>query len=341
MAFNTKVRRLISESFSHRKIALDKHDQSNNKDKKEVEKETPIMRPENAYPLLMERYIGNLIDYSKIPIEKTMISSNQVDVSIIIPVMGRENFAVPLIEHLNKAINKCPHKKFSITFVEHSNKSLYSDNCKNKANLIWIRKENDEPFNKCLAMNIGALFSNSSRYYLFHDLDLLMKENFFIDIFKNLHRVHNDSALQSFAGRRVVVMDSDKTSQILARRLGLNAVIPDSAGAHYCKEGAPGGSIFIKADDFYKVGGFDAEFFHSYSCEDSFFYKKLEHLIGITGCDDPQIDLFHMDHPRTNGAGNSEMRIHLRLLDCFTSLSSDERTKFIEYIENNFKKNRL
>jgi hypothetical protein len=291
------------------------------------------------YQQIIEIYERNKIDYNNLKntSEFNIIDSNDVDVSIIIPVKDREDFNFPLVSHLKDAMSAFNEKTYSITFVEHSDVSTHRDLCNNNTNHIWIKKNSSEFFNKCLAMNVGAFFSNRAKHYLFHDIDLLVDKNFFINIFKNLSRVNDGCALQAFGGRKVVVMNNELTNRVIKNKTKIEEVIPGESAAPYSTPGAPGGSIFISHDSFYNIGGFDPEFFHSYSCEDAFFYHKAEVRVGIQGCDDPLVDVFHMDHPRTNGSDNPDMANQYRINASFKSMNIKDKIKFIDYISNKIK----
>lgn len=288
---------------------------------------------------IIEIYERSKIDYIKLKdeLEFNMVNTEPVDVSIIIPVMGRKDFNLPLVKHLNDAIKNFSDKSYSITFVEHSEEPIHREMCKDVTNHIWIKKNSNSFFNKCLAMNIGALFSNRANYYLFHDIDLLVDRDFFSGIFDNLSRIPHTSALQAFGGRKVVVMNKNLTDLIINNRVSIDDVRPGDQSSPYSTPGAPGGSIFINSKSFYDIGGFDAEFFHSYSCEDAFFYHKAEVTIGIHGCDIPLVDVFHMDHPRTNGSDNPDRHKQNLIYSGFISMSQEDKFNFITHISNNLK----
>ena len=100
---------------------------------------------------LIKLYKQNKIDYPLLKEACTfsLKNTNKVDVSIIIPVMNREEFHQPLVDHLNVAINKFPTKTFSITFIEHADEPKHEDKCnKNNINYIRINKKETDPFNK-------------------------------------------------------------------------------------------------------------------------------------------------------------------------------------------------
>jgi hypothetical protein len=292
----------------------------------------PLLNCSNDF---INLYKTNKINYEALTESCTFVlkNTNKVNVSIIIPVMGRENFHQPLIDHLNIAINKFSTKTFSITIVEHTNNPKHEEKSnKNNINYIRINKKDQDPFNKCLCMNVGSLYSNDAEYYLFHDIDILMNENYFIDIFKNIERVNNNSALQTFAGKRIIVMDQYETNSIIIHKKNLNTITPT-----YSDPGAPGGSIFVKAQDFKKVGGYDAEFFYGYSPEDAFFWHKLELMTNIQGCNNPVIEAYHMWHPPSHASNPDKKSLASRWVK-FQSLQQEEKIKFINHISNEFKK---
>ena len=236
---------------------------------------------------LINLYNERKIDYDTVKFEKTnTVSTGPVTFSIIIPVMNRENFHKPLVRHLKQAALYLRHHStgkykdvtFAITFVEHSHKAKHTHLAKaSSVNHIWIPKSEEEPFNKCLSMNIGALKSNPADYYLFHDIDLIMTQTFFLSILENFSRWSNEGALQTFGGRRVISMDQQLSQEIVNQRLTLDwSIGTRNNQMTYSVPGAPGGSICIPSRDFFNAGGYDAEFFHSYSPEDRFFWRKME-----------------------------------------------------------------
>ena len=124
---------------------------------------------------LIKLHRANQINYTAVKdsCERYLTNVERVDVSVIIPVMNRESFHHPLVEHLKKAMANFPSKTYSITFVEHSSIPKHKSLSRiSNVNYIWIKKNDNQPFNKCLAMNVGSLYSNECEYYLFHDIDL-------------------------------------------------------------------------------------------------------------------------------------------------------------------------
>lgn len=283
---------------------------------------------------IFEYYQSNKITYNKGSLQMKMLNTNEVDVSIIIPVMNRESFNKPLTEHLLSAIKKHPSRTFSITFVEHSTSPKHDVLCTGNVNHIWSPSGNGI-FNKCYAFNLGALFSNKCKYYMFHDIDIIMQDDFFDKLFQNLE--HHKTSIQCFNGRRVVYLDDDTTNRVINKSIDINKIVIDNVKVKPATPGAPGGSIFMKYEDFYKVGGFDAEFFWGYSCEDAFFYNKVDMTSGMNSANSPIIELFHMMHPPMYST-NKDIKFHLDILKTFNELSQDDKNKLMELESNNLKK---
>jgi len=287
---------------------------------------------------LINLYRNSKVNYNQVKesCEFFITNDKPVDVSIIIPVMNRETFHMPLIKHLKAAMNNYTEKTYSITFVEHCDIPKHKELSQHsKSNYIWIKKDSHQPFNKCLAMNVGALWSNQSTYYLFHDIDLLMDKNYFRDIFKNLERVHPNCALQTFAGTRILVMDQNLSQNVLNNNIKLEDLSPGINPPH-SNPGAPGGSIFISRESFKTVGGYDPEFFHSYSPEDAFFFHKLQIMVGIEGCNDPVIEAYHMWHPYM-GSSNPDKPKMEEIWNSFRHEMHNKKIEFINFISSQYK----
>ena len=248
-------------------------------------------------------------------------------ISIIIPVRGRVQFLKPLINSFKASIRRT-QKKINITIVEHSNESSFKSECKELSlNYYWIKSEPDEHFNKSLCHNVGAIINKNSKYYLFHDLDCLVYDDF-IETLVNGIEHKNISVTQSFKGRRVLYLDEYTTNRVIS---GLLPIIDiDITTLVKSESGAPGGSILIDKNLFYDVGGFDPELFFGYSPEDSFMWSKIEHLKPILSADN---EVLHMWHERLDKTNNvlSEMTETLRQ---FNDLSKEDKRFFIDFKKN-------
>ena len=128
------------------------------------------------------------IDYNKLKNENIVIIQNpdeMYDINFIITVRGRVEFAEPMYTSFARAVANS-NLNICYTVVEHSELPEHSKFCKkNGLNYMWVKSGAGELFNKCVAYNMAALFGNKAKYYLFHDLDLLIKKDFFNGYKKN------------------------------------------------------------------------------------------------------------------------------------------------------------
>lgn len=245
----------------------------------------------------------NKIDYQKVKDDSIFViydADKRYDLNFIIPVRGRLNFSAPMYDSFSNA-KKNSNLKIAYTIVEYSDIPDHSKFCKkNKINYIWIKSEPGELFNKCLALNFGAMFSIKSEYFLFHDIDCLIQSDFFNKLMCNISRKNNCKAIQCFQGRRVLYLDQDNTEKIISKlitaddlKIGLPGIsLPVNIGA-------PGGSILIGKDLFFEIGGYDPEFFKANAPEDIFFWEKVSVIDTMEISNNPEIEIFHMNHPPT------------------------------------------
>jgi hypothetical protein len=253
--------------------------------------------------------------------------------TIIIPVRGRIEFLTPLVTSLKKSINKC-ERKINMVVVEESKTSQHKETCK-KNNIDYFFIETDNfYFNKSLCNNSGAMLFKNSEYFLFQDLDCLVKENFIINIIENLKN-KEIKCLQTFDKRRVLYFDEEQTEKIKNGEIEINGVDDSSLKEGDCC--APGGSIFIKNTLFFEVGGYDPELFYGWSPEDLFFWDKVETIESIGICDKPKNEIYHMyhkpQHLNVEQVNNSEEK---RLL--YESITKENISEIIK-IKKNILKN--
>lgn len=256
------------------------------------------------------------------------------DVSIIIPARGRRQFFPPLLKSLHNM--DLGDKKVSITVVEHSFEPEISDVLPVE-NYIHLQAGRNEPFNKCLCMNIGAIVSKNSPYLLFHDSDLLVNRDFLTNVFINLEK-KGTNTLQTFAGRKVLYCERELTSRLINGQVHINDISPTFMGVYdKNKPGAPGGSIFIARRMFFEVGGFDPELFHSYSQEDLFFWDKVSLYVPIGSCDNPRNEVYHMHH-EFQQFNNPQFKEMLSMYTRWSRLSVQDKIKICEHKKELLKK---
>lgn len=267
--------------------------------------------------------------------EVNLCDSSYCDISFIVPVRGRQEF-LPILYDAFKISKDNVNKKIELTVVEHSHEKSHMNFCvDNEINYIFIPCEEDELFNKCLAMNCGVLLSNDADYFLFHDLDCIMQSNFFSNIMLNLEEKKVE-ALQTFTKRRVLYCSAGLTQKIIEGGYdydslefnGTNVTLPNTSGAS-------GGSIFIKKELFFKIGGYDHLLFQANSPEEAFFWKKIETLSKIEVCDNPENELFHLSHPITykSNPRNKEMKEYYQQ---FLDKNQQQRENLIKLMARQF-----
>lgn len=286
---------------------------------------------------LNKLYLDNKIDYDEI-IDKSFIKikkcSYSIDVTIIIPVFGRSEQIRPLVDHLKNAMVYYNKPRYRIVFVEHdidkkNMELILSNNC----DYIFIEKKIEERFNKCLCMNIGALLCKS-KYFIFHDVDLVVGKFFFKNIFKNIKKNKNDNVIHCLTNRQVIYLGDEKSQQVREKKININEITEiaqfsgeNPTGVMHGNYGAPGGSIFLKSNFFYMVGGYDDSFFTGYSPEDAFFWNKIESFGPILGCDNPENKIFHLSHEHLS---YTKMQEHEDLIKFFINLDSISKMEYIK-----------
>lgn len=257
-----------------------------------------------------------------------LFDEDEFDINFIIPVKSRTSFAKPMYDSfLNAKLNS--NLKISYTIVEISDKNEHKDFCEeNKINYVWFKT--DAPlFNKCLGLNVGALFTVKSKSLLFHDIDCLIQSDFFIKLEENIKN-KNAEAIQCFHGRRVLYLNDTLTNMVINKEIDVDAFKLDYEGISLPEFiGAPGGSIFINKDLFLKVGGFEPEFFSANAPEDAFFWHKVDTISKMHVCDEPNIDIFHMNHPLTCYS-NPNIHPMLNIFNMFKNYDLDNKILYIK-----------
>lgn len=250
---------------------------------------------------LKHKILDNKIDYQFIKSNAivNLLNEEDFDVNIIIGCRGRKNFSIPLIESFENAIKNVPNKKITITFVDHNTFPEHMKLVKGRANYIWTEGNVSDQYSRSFAYNFGVKFGNKAKFYLLHDLDILVKDNFFVELFENLGE---QKCIQPYGGRRVLYMSENLTKKVIEKEVDFNLLNQESSDVSLPMFngqpalGSKGGSIFIEKELFEEVGGFDPELFWGYAAEDQFFWGKVNNVSQVGFADNPLIDMFHMWH---------------------------------------------
>lgn len=344
---NMKLRKTLAPGESVTSTSINTH-QINDLSSKGAIKITPqagqlpvpsLAQPQvdkNVLVGLKELIVNNKIDYQEVFENSISITYNNkefFDVSVIIPVRNRENFLEPLYKSFIDAVDKSG-LKVDFTVVEHSENPQHSKFCKkNKINYFWIKSNPDELFNKCLAHNIGAIYSSKSKHLLFHDIDCLVQSDFFVRLLENIEN-KKARAIQNFTERRVLYLNQELTNRVIAGEFNVDdlSLKLDEVNLPVFF-GAPGGSITIERDLFFEIGGYDPELFLANSPEDAFFWEKVDSVDKMHISDEPNIELYHMHHTPT-WMNNPRIKEMEDINNKFKSLHIDEKKEVINFKSN-------
>ncbi len=274
-----------------------------------------------------------MINYDEIKAEcyTVLPTIEDADISIIIPVYERVEFKNIICSHFKNAIDFIKKNTLisaSLTFVEHGDapawKPLITEDW---VNYIYIPKKGLK-FNKCLCHNVGALFSQNAKFYLFHDVDVIVPDNFLVELLLNIR--HFD-AVQSFTKQRLNYCNRELTGELLNGQIHISklpsrntSMSTDNSG----KSKAQGGSMFMKNKLFYDAGGFDCRF-TEYSVEDAFFFDKLKTIGRLGFCDSPAIELYHLHH-EPSAWGRVTKDEDFVIYNHYMNMTKEEKIKFIE-----------
>lgn len=257
-----------------------------------------------------------------------LLDNNDYDVNVIVGFRGRSEFIQPLIDSFKKAFEYYGKEKtFCLTFVEHSSKPDNKIVVGDQANYLWTPGNVVEQYSRSFAYNFGVKYSNKAKYYILHDLDILVKRNFFEEIFKN---IGDSKVMQTYGKRRVLYMSQDLTSKVLNGDIDYNLFDEKTKDVSPPQiTGSKGGSILVEREFYYKIGGFDPELFWGYAAEDQIFWDKAITLLGeVAYADNPPIDMFHMWHPPTHATNPLLYEMEDYMLQ-FRGMNKKNRLNFI------------
>ena len=234
------------------------------------------------------------------PAFKALDSKEPYDISIVIPCKGRKPLLETTIKVLKHEIAKTD-LRIVITLVEHTDSIEFKEYSFTEG-LGWIHIPltggTGSPlgqFNRGLCFDIGHLYGPPCKYYMMHDSDLLVPDNFFnkVQIYFNRGAV----ALQPYSDRFVWQTNQEFSEKLQA---DLSIFYNGIAEHDVCTQNSPGaigGSFILKSDLFVNVGGYDPQIFWGYAPEDQLFWLKVESLTSIKYADNPRMPLIHLWHP--------------------------------------------
>lgn len=297
----------------------------------------------NIYEILEK----NKFDYKKIR-DKSYVNLvdcyDEFDINVIIGVRGRGEFLRPVMDSFHKSAlrysGKESKKRFTITIVEHSEKPEHKEALDGKVNYIWTPGNNTDQYSRSFAYNFGVKYGPKAKYYILHDVDILVKENFYEQIYLNLN---DNKCLQTYGGRRVLYISQELTPKVINGEIDINTLNEKSIGITLpmyngtLALGSKGGSILTERAFYHEIGGFDPELFWGYAAEDQMFWDKAITLLGeVAYADNPPIDMFHMWHPPTHTTNPFLYEMESYMLQ-FRNMNKRDRMKLLEAKKEMFK----
>lgn len=204
-------------------------------------------------------------------------------VSCVIPCRDAERSgAIPTV------INGIRAQKFpsiEIILVEHDTQQRVSDSALVSRHLLV--QSNGRPFNKAKAFNAGVAVASHPSLVL-HDADLVVRG----DYISSAHRLLQDYE-GCHLGKTVIYLTPDATHVV-----NQSGVVDGDASFERTVGYFEGGSLACRRSTYWKVGGFNEDFW-GYGVEDCEFFERLSQNCRWT--DNRTFDFVHMWHGRTSG----------------------------------------
>jgi len=214
--------------------------------------------------------------------DQLIFNTSSKKINVVIGAKGRESYLKATIKYLIHSIKKANlEDQVNIIICEHDYRSYFKLFCEeNKIDygFIDLNKSNtDGMYSRSLVYNTAVKCFKSSEWWLLHDSDLLVPEIFFIEMMFLINK--SKTWIQPYAHKMVLNINPEHTLFLQQNHNDICDLDIDLL-PHIQKNvpGAVGGSLLIKHDLFYEVGGFDHELFYGYAPEDAIFWFKLECL---------------------------------------------------------------
>ena len=264
-------------------------------------------------------------------------TSAAVDLNIVIGIRGRREYLATTVKHMNEA-RKMSRIKTRLVVVEMDECPLSRDVDADVYIFVPASQTNtDNMYSRALAFNIGYYINSRSKYYLFHDCDIVVPVDFF-EVIENSYIKDDFRWLQTFTKKRLLMLDRKSTEDVFKGEMSVEE------SSHYpAQSGAAGGSTLVSKETFESVGGFDPELFFGYAPEDSMFLTKLacleKAIDEISSChqlgpehyaDDPPIEMYHLYH-KTMSQENPLFLKMTKIHGEYWSQSYCQKMEYIEY----------
>lgn len=248
----------------------------------------------------------------------------------IMPCRGR----FPL---LNATLQRFKEEETSecrqILLVEHSEEPSYKDYALDQG-VAWLSvplTSTSVPplsqFNRGLCFDLGVLYGVPASYYLCHDNDLLVPENFWSKLKANLDRKPYQ-VLQTYSDRFVWQTNPQISQRLIDDPSWFRNGFTVETDCSQNGVGAKGGSLTISREAYLAVGGHDPHLFYGYAAEDAFFWAKVQLLYEIGYGDAPRIPLTHLWHPNAANLNPQKHPMDL-LFYMFQAVPESHRRRYL------------
>ena len=252
------------------------------------------------------------------PAFKALQSKEPYDISIVIPCKGRRPLLETTIKVLKHEMSKTD-LRVAITLVEHTDSIEFKEYAFTEG-LGWIHIPMTGgvgsplgQFNRGLCFDIGHLYGPPCNYYMMHDSDLLVPDNFFNKV--NVYFNRGTIALQPYSDRFVWQTNQEFSEKLQAELSIFYAGVDEQTVCTRSVPGAKGGSFILKSDLFTNVGGYDPQVFWGYAPEDQLFWLKVESITSVDYADTPRIPMLHLWHP--NAATKNPLLAEMDMLNMY------------------------
>lgn len=200
-------------------------------------------------------------------------------INIVIGYRNRRDHLLTTIKYINSAIKET-NIPINLFIIEQDDKPTIKDICNiNNINYAFLDIQKTSKYNqysRALVFNSAIKNIIEPEWWLFHDTDLIVPNNFFSILEEKIKNCK--TWIQPFAEKRVMFLSENDTKFIQNNTiLDINEFLPR---VEKPLTGAPGGSTLVPHRLCMEVGGYDDELFYGYAPEDAIFWLKLECLFG-------------------------------------------------------------
>lgn len=257
---------------------------------------------------------------------------------IIIPCFKRKENLVPVLQRFHMIEAPKEGYRPQILLVEHSPfpelQSLAETfNCE----YIWFLLDPRVPelpigqFNKALCYDKAFLYGSPAEWYLFHDNDVLVPNDFWNRLDANYKRT-GAQFIQPYTHRCLLNLKRP-VAEMFRENLSLADEPLHESMYSPIIAGAPGGSLYLSRERYLQAGGHDPQMSWGYGPEDALFYHKVSLLEPIAFADNPPIEMIHLWHPSASVENPLRSMMDWFVKVIFQGKSEEEKRGYMKYKE--------